>query len=74
VSTSIGLSLLIEARHRAQARGIGFAVATDRRAVLRPPERDPVIDLIVLRAGSTKPVRRPWRETVKRAALARSRW
>ncbi|MFI9818441.1 STAS domain-containing protein [Saccharothrix variisporea] len=47
---SIGLSLLIEVRHRAEARRIGFAVATDRRAVLRPLTETGVIDLLVLRA------------------------
>jgi anti-anti-sigma factor len=47
---SIGLSLLIEVRHRAEAREIGFAVATDRRAVLRPLTETGVIDLLVLRA------------------------
>ncbi|MEU7528233.1 STAS domain-containing protein [Saccharothrix sp. NPDC042600] len=47
---SIGLSLLIEVRHRAEARRIGFAVATERRAVLRPLTETGVIDLLVLRA------------------------
>ncbi|XVV00118.1 STAS domain-containing protein [Actinosynnema sp. CA-248983] len=47
---SIGLSLLIEVRHRAEARKIGFAVATDRRAVLRPLTETGVIELLLLRA------------------------
>ncbi|MEJ2856363.1 MULTISPECIES: STAS domain-containing protein [unclassified Saccharothrix] len=50
VFSSIGLSLLIEVRHRAEARKIGFAVATDRRAVLRPLTETGVIELLVLRA------------------------
>jgi anti-anti-sigma factor len=47
---SVGLSLLVEARHRAERRGVGFAVATDRRAVLRPLAETGVGDLVVLRA------------------------
>ncbi|WP_158850138.1 STAS domain-containing protein [Saccharothrix deserti] len=46
---SIGLSLLIEARHRAEALGVGFAVAVDRRAALRPLTETGVADLLVLR-------------------------
>ncbi|WP_309110839.1 STAS domain-containing protein [Saccharothrix sp.] len=51
---SIGLSLLIEVRHRAEARKIGFAVATDRRAVLRPLTETGVIELLLLRADVAK--------------------
>jgi len=45
---SVGLSLLIEARHRAERRGVGFAVATDRRSVLQPLVETGVADLVVL--------------------------
>ncbi|TQM78592.1 anti-anti-sigma factor [Saccharothrix saharensis] len=43
---SIGLSLLIEARHRAQRCAAGFAVATDQRAVLAPLTETGVLDLL----------------------------
>ncbi|MEV8436066.1 STAS domain-containing protein [Actinosynnema sp. NPDC051121] len=43
---SIGLSLLIEARHRAQRCAAGFAVATDQRAVLAPLAETGVLDLL----------------------------
>ncbi|MGW4115661.1 STAS domain-containing protein [Actinosynnema sp. NPDC004786] len=45
---SIGLSLLIEVRHRAEALGIGFAVAVDRRTVLRPLAETGVADLLLV--------------------------
>ncbi|WP_447001957.1 STAS domain-containing protein [Saccharothrix isguenensis] len=47
---SIGLSLLIEARHRAQRCGAGFAVVTDQRVVLAPLTETGVIDLLEVRA------------------------
>ncbi|MFJ6671195.1 STAS domain-containing protein [Actinosynnema sp. NPDC091369] len=43
---SIGLSLLMEARHRAQRCAAGFAVATDQRAVLAPLTETGVLDLL----------------------------
>ena len=46
---SIGLSLLVEARHRAQRCGAGFAVATDQRAVLAPLAETGVLDLLEVR-------------------------
>ncbi|MCE6996367.1 STAS domain-containing protein [Saccharothrix sp. S26] len=46
---SIGLSLLIEARHRAQRCAAGFAVATDQRAVLSPLAETGVLDLLDVR-------------------------
>jgi anti-sigma B factor antagonist len=45
---SVGLSLLIEVRHRAERRGTRFAVATDRRAVLTPLAQTGVGDLLLL--------------------------
>jgi anti-anti-sigma factor len=51
---SIGLSLLVEARHRAQRRGTGFAVATDRRAVLAPLTETGVVDLLDVRATASE--------------------
>lgn len=45
---SIGLSLLIEVRHRAEVLGIGFAVAVDRRTVLRPLAETGVADLVLV--------------------------
>jgi anti-sigma B factor antagonist len=50
VFATIGLSLLIEARHRTERRGISFAVAADRAPVLRPLAETGVGDLLVLRA------------------------
>jgi anti-sigma B factor antagonist len=50
IFATIGLSLLIEARHRTERRGIGFAVAADRAPVLRPLAETGVGDLFVLRA------------------------
>jgi anti-sigma B factor antagonist len=50
VFATIGLSLLIEARHRTERRGIGFAAAADRASVLRPLAETGVGDLLVLRA------------------------
>jgi anti-anti-sigma factor len=49
IFATIGLSLLIEARHRTERRGIGFAVAADRASVLRPLAETGVGDLFVLR-------------------------
>jgi anti-anti-sigma factor len=46
---SIGLSMLIEARHRAERRGVRFAVAADQRAVLKPLTETGIADLVVLR-------------------------
>ncbi|MEU4765030.1 STAS domain-containing protein [Actinosynnema sp. NPDC023794] len=48
---TIGLSMLIEARHRAERRGVRFAVAADQRAVLKPMTETGIADLVVLRAG-----------------------
>ncbi|MER5264097.1 STAS domain-containing protein [Actinosynnema sp. NPDC002837] len=48
---TIGLSMLIEARHRAERRGVRFAVAADQRAVLRPLTETGIVDLVVLRSG-----------------------
>ncbi|MFD7659760.1 STAS domain-containing protein [Actinosynnema sp. NPDC059797] len=53
---SIGLSLLIEVRHRAEARGVPFAVAADRRVVLRPLVETGVADLLVLRPEAPEAV------------------
>jgi anti-anti-sigma factor len=50
IFATIGLSLLIEARHRTERRGIGFAVVADRAPVLRPLAETGVGDLLVLRA------------------------
>lgn len=50
IFATIGLSLLIEARHRTERRGIGFAVVADRASVLRPLAETGVGDLLVLRA------------------------
>ena len=47
---SIGLSLLIEARHRAQRCGAGFAVVADHRAVLGPLTETGVLDLLEVHA------------------------
>lgn len=49
IFATIGLSLLIEARHRTERRGIGFAVVADRAPVLRPLAETGVGDLLVLR-------------------------
>jgi anti-sigma B factor antagonist len=48
---SVGLAVLIDARQRAEQRGIRFAVAADRRAVLRPLTETGVAGLIALRAN-----------------------
>jgi len=53
---SIGLSLLIEVRHRAEARGVPFAVAADRRVVLRPLVETGVFDLLVVRPEASEAV------------------
>lgn len=50
IFATIGLSLLIEARHRTGRRGIEFAVAADRASVLRPLAETGVGDLLVVRA------------------------
>ena len=54
---SIGLSLLIEARHRAQRCGAGFAVATDQRAVLAPLTETGVADLLEVCATAAEAVK-----------------
>ncbi|MFE9746893.1 STAS domain-containing protein [Saccharothrix saharensis] len=43
---SAGIQLLIEAATSAQRRGVPLAVATDRRAVLRPLEITGVLDAV----------------------------
>ncbi|GAA1311934.1 STAS domain-containing protein [Saccharothrix xinjiangensis] len=53
---SIGLSLLVEVRHRAEARGVPFAVAAGRRVVLRPLTDTGVADLLVLRPEAAEAV------------------
>ncbi|MFD1147001.1 STAS domain-containing protein [Saccharothrix hoggarensis] len=51
---SVGLSMLIEARHRAELRDIRFAVAADQRAVLGPMTETGIDGLVVLRADVTE--------------------
>lgn len=56
IFATIGLSLLIEARHRTERRGIRFAVVADRASVLRPLAETGVGDLLVLRATVSEAV------------------